>query len=134
MTKKGNASRNLDLIREILMRLETLSYPPNSKINIDVGECMELEFTDTGPDIIFHQLKILIDGGFINASSTGGGILFSSISWKGHEYLDSVRNPETWSKTKEIAKGAGGAGLEVVWEIAKSVVKKEAGRLLGYPL
>ena len=42
---------------------------------------------------------------------------------RGHDYLDSVRNPEIWKKTKRtVGKVGGGAALEVVKDIASRIM------------
>ena len=42
-----------------------------------------------------------------------------------HDFLDSVRDPETWAKTKKAAAGAGGFTVELLRDLAKGFVKKQ---------
>jgi hypothetical protein len=53
----------------------------------------------------------------------------------GHEFLDLVRNPEVWRRTKAGATKAGGTGVEFLWELAKAygrqVLKERTGIDLG---
>jgi Hypothetical protein (DUF2513) len=134
LTNIIDSSRNLDLIREILLKLEVMSFPVKSKLRIDVENNPDLKFDGFDQQQVWRHLSLLIDGGFISGTSNGEGILYSGITWKGHEYLHAVRNPETWKKTKEVALKVGGYGVEFVWEIAKTIVKNQAGKLLELPL
>jgi hypothetical protein len=55
------------------------------------------------------------------------------MTWLGHEFLDSVRDPDIWRKTKEGASVAGSIGFEIVLEIAKGWARQKAQNI-GIPL
>jgi hypothetical protein len=48
---------------------------------------------------------------------------FGGLRWRGHEFLDDVRNPEAWADTMGKVEKYGGAGLEVAWELAKAYMR-----------
>jgi len=50
------------------------------------------------------------------------------ITNAGHDYLDSIRDPEVWRKTKQAAAKAGGFTLDVLSDVAKSII---SGALIG---
>jgi hypothetical protein len=74
----------------------------------------------------FH-IGLLEQAGFIRvpARVVGGEAYVSGLTWEGCEFLDAVRDPEVWKKTKDTAAKAGGAGVAFMWEIAKAIVKAE---------
>ena len=47
------------------------------------------------------------------------------MTWKGYEYLDTIRDPEIWSKTKDGARRAGGFSMEIFAALAKGLIKKK---------
>jgi hypothetical protein len=49
-------------------------------------------------------------------------------------FLDSVRNQDVWSKTKEAALAAGGFTIKLLADIAKTVLKKQIEDHTGYDL
>ena len=53
------------------------------------------------------------------------GIGFRCLTPAGHDFLDSVRDPETWAKTKKAAVGAGGFTLDLLKDLAKGFLKKQ---------
>ncbi|MDP4026262.1 DUF2513 domain-containing protein [Methylobacterium sp. NEAU 140] len=53
------------------------------------------------------------------------------LTWRGHEFLDTIRDDEVWAQTKQTAKGAGTGAIEFVWGIAKEVAKAEIKRRTG---
>jgi hypothetical protein len=53
------------------------------------------------------------------------GIGFRCLNPAGHDFLDSVRDPETWAKTKKTAAKAGGFTLDLLKDIAKGLIKKK---------
>lgn len=60
--------------------------------------------------------------------------LVFSLSWSGHEYLDAIRDPDVWKKTKEGARRVGSAGLDLLVEIAKSIVRSKVREVTGLEL
>lgn len=43
----------------------------------------------------------------------------------GHEFLESVRDPEVWKKTKNGAKKIGSFGIDLLSALAKDLIKKK---------
>jgi len=130
--------RDMDLIRELLLKLEALDIPPG------VGRLIspyapELAIENATPDDIKHHLHMLVSGDLV---VTGGSIQFLSdgslsfrqLSWAGRDFLDSVRSPEVWANTKKGAVAAGGFTVEILKELAKGLVKKQIEEFTGVKL
>jgi hypothetical protein len=95
----------------------------------------------------FH-MAILDDQGFIQQDNGDPGfgltksmdgfsswsILPLRLTASGHDFLDTVQNPEVWSKTKAAAKKIGGVGFDLFLQIAKAEAKRFALEKLGLPL
>lgn len=56
------------------------------------------------------------------------------ITSRGHDFLDSVRDPAIWAKTKDGAKAAGGFTLELLGALAKGFLKKQIQDRTGVEL
>jgi len=117
--------RDLDLLREQLLQIEAL--------DLGDGDDLELDQKAT-PDRVFREhLRLLKEAGFIEAlevpdtEDASTHYLPTRLTFEGHEYLDAVRDPEVWKKTKSIVGTAGGAGIAFVWEIAKTETKRRLG-------
>ena len=82
--------RDMDLVRQLLLRVEEGQGPSMSEL-LTKPEDMEL---------YGHHTRILIDAGFltgIDASSmTSLDWLDLQLTWKGHEFLDTLRDPTIW--------------------------------------
>ncbi len=57
--------------------------------------------------------------------------LHLQLTWQGHEFLESVRDPEVWARTMAGAKKVGNWGLEFVVDLAKAYAKHVAKERLG---
>ena len=57
------------------------------------------------------------------------GIMFRRLTWAGHDYLDAVRDPKIWHKTKEATDKVGSWTFEIVKELAKGYIKSELQKL-----
>lgn len=130
--------RDMDLVRQMLLALEA---GPGSVSGAD-----KLGIVGRERGELWHHLTILEDAGFVGRDTitvTRGSAFFGDVSerkggyrltWSGHEFLDSIRDPEVWRKTKEGASRMGGASVEFVWQIAKAYGRQKAKDLLGIDL
>jgi len=102
--------RNMDLVRMILMRLETSpsGWAPN-----------DLGIKSFPPEQIGYHAHIMMQEGLIegcdvtSSSSAGPEALPTSLTWKGHEFLDLARDQERWNRAKAIIAKTGGAPISV---------------------
>ncbi|MCU0819891.1 MAG: DUF2513 domain-containing protein [Beijerinckiaceae bacterium] len=118
--------RDMDLVRLILLNLE--------KENTASGLIDALQFKEYSPDQIVEHVNLLRDAGFIKSSEFSTGIFMievEGIAWNGYEFLDSIRDDATWSKTKEIANKCGGFTLDLLGEIAKGLIKTQVKKHTG---
>lgn len=137
--------RDMDMIREILLVLEAQGgYAPQDQflmpgydIHHDQADAWNFDY----------QLKILLDGGLIFAeyskykdkevsAARDDDVIVKSrnfyvsvepigLTWKGHEFLDNIRDPAIWRETKDGAKKLGGFSIELLGALAKGLVKKK---------
>lgn len=124
--------RDMDLIRELLLEIEEnqtasdFSYEINANSNFDANT-------------VYQHLKLLRDGGMIDGEDSlshdrSSKIIVLGITWSGHNFIDSVRDPEIWRRTKEGALAAGGFTVELLTELAKGYVKKILSEKTEVPL
>ncbi|TQS71141.1 DUF2513 domain-containing protein [Ornithinibacillus gellani] len=113
--------RDLELVRNLLLLIE------------ENDDCNELDIPqEWNQKVIFYHLKILDQAGFVNNNTKTAGnkifFLHASLTWKGHEFLDSIRNNHIWNKTKKGIKEKGlelgNVPLEIIKEYAKLQLKK----------
>lgn len=103
--------RDMDIIREILLRLEQHDY-------ID-----EIE-GHSAKEIAYH-VSLLEGAGLVTQDIYSNLFLNGSmldgirITWAGHEFLDSSRNASVWKKAKDIAIEKTGA---LSFEVLKTVL------------
>jgi hypothetical protein len=89
---------DINLVREILLRLEPLSANYDEPIPLTVGD-PPLDIPDyTNKQIVYH-IRIMTDGGLINHTGLTGpdGIRiarFLGLSWNGHEFWTMFAIPK----------------------------------------
>jgi hypothetical protein len=128
--------RDMDLVRELLLRIEAI----NLRTGKPVPQMVPLENL-IGPnehrDSIAYHVRLLIDAGFVKGPTA---FLASEIpavtgmTWSGHDFLDSIRDPEIWRRTKEAAKEAGGSTVEILRDIAVGLIKTQIKKHTGVEL
>jgi Hypothetical protein (DUF2513) len=52
----------------------------------------------------------------------------------GHDFLDSIRDPEIWRKTKEGAEAAKGFSFDLLKALAKGLIKTQLEQRTGVKL
>jgi Hypothetical protein (DUF2513) len=129
--------RDLNLVREILLRLEPLSANPDQPVPLDIGK-PPLDIPDYTDEQIVYHIRIMEDGGLVSYSSgitmpglgpQGPGDVrfrlprFNGLRWQGHEFLDDVRDPKTWEATQKKFSKVGDVSLQVALEIARAYLR-----------
>nr|WP_246799190.1 DUF2513 domain-containing protein [Rhizobium leguminosarum] len=82
-----------------------------------------------------YHLNLLQESGQVEFRKTGGGgWLVERITWFGHDFLDSVRDPEIWDRTKAGAIKASGFTVELLKDLAKGFIRKQIEERTGISL
>lgn len=125
--------RDMDLIRELLLKLEAFPLGP-AAVFIIQPTSPEIAVPEYDPAMIHYNLDLLYQAGFLNNranSRPGMGFAYTGLSWKGHEFLDSIRDPAIWRATKDGAAKAGGFSVELLGALAKGLIKTQVEKHTG---
>ncbi|MBX7106747.1 MAG: DUF2513 domain-containing protein [Gemmataceae bacterium] len=122
--------RNMDLVRTILMRMEGNSsgWAPN-----------DLGIKGFSPGEVGYHCHIMMQEGLIEGTDTtaklsvGPEAMPSSLTWKGHEFLDLARDQERWNRAKALIAKVGSAPISVwtkvlndlLWKSVEAVAAKQ---------
>ncbi|PKM29731.1 MAG: hypothetical protein CVV07_08505 [Gammaproteobacteria bacterium HGW-Gammaproteobacteria-11] len=125
--------RDMDLLREILLKLEGMSQQANSILTFKAGDLGIEGFTD---DQVIYHFRLLADEGYIDQGGRPplSGLMFRQLTWKGHDFADSVRDSEIWRKARGGALAAGGWTLDLIKDLAKGYVRKKLSDTTGIEL
>lgn len=127
--------RDMDLIRELLLRLEAFPMERGAVVFISPDD-EDIAVEGYNGDQIDYHLSLIREAGLVENVDANpiDGIAFRRLSWQGHDYLDSIRDPEVWAKTKKGALAAGGFTFELVKDLARGFLKKQIEERTGIPL
>lgn len=80
-------------------------------------------------DQIGYHLDLIVKAGLTarSVSHPAIGFMFKEPSWAGHDFLDSIRNPNVWSKTKQVVSAAGGFP-STSWYLRQNRISKSRSR------
>ena len=113
--------RSWDTIREILLEIEKLE--PNQELSLG-------DFDSERAFEISYHIQLLEQVGLINVtisrtlSRNAKNFSARSLTWSGHEFLDSIRVKDTWSKIKGIISEKGGVmTFDVIKAVATGLIK-----------
>lgn len=119
-----------DLVREILLAIEDSSGDPRDWLDIEIPGKSQLE--------VAYHIRVLAEAGFIEAHNLSSQQIYdwraTRLTFQGHEFLDTVRSPEIWRKTKEGVSKVGGAGIELLFAVGKAYAKQQLQEKLGIHL
>jgi hypothetical protein len=62
------------------------------------------------------------------------GITFSRLTWAGHDFVDAVRDPDIWRKTKNGVEATGSFTFEILRDLAKGFIKTKIKEHTGVEL
>lgn len=121
--------RDMDLIREQLLQIERLDAGTEEDLPLDMGP---LE-----PAIFHGHLRLLKEGGLINAHEVPDDEEYFThylplrLTWAGHDFLDTIRDPEVWARTKKGANAVKSWSVDTLKEIGKGLIKKQIEEYTG---
>lgn len=121
--------RNMDLVRMILVRMER---KPSGSLAEQLG------IMGYPPEEVGYHAHIMMQEGLIEGfdvtsrESTHPEALPLNLTWKGHEFLDLVRDQERWNRAKAIVSKVGSAPISVwskvlsdlLWRSVETVTSK----------
>ena len=125
--------RDMELIRELLFRLEAYPLGMGDAVTI-TPESPAMAVPDYDAVQINYHMDLIHEAGFINDGNCSQpmlGFIFCGLTWKGHEFVDTLRSPEIWRKTKEGASKLGSVGFDVILSMGKAYAKQFAQEKLG---
>jgi len=118
--------RDMELVRKILLYLEEDDEPSKWKT---------ITIKGYGANNISHHLKILYEAGLIEAKNISTKDIniwqAKSLTWDGHELLDSIKNHTVWNRTKEGIKEKGFELGNIPIDILKEYAKIQFKQLFG---
>lgn len=134
-TLEEAVKRDMDLIRDLMLEIEAFEG------NAYRREYWPLkpQFKDLNGSLLEYNLLLLLDAGFVSASRrpdpAGTPIdIIHGLTWQGCEFLETIRDPEIWRKTKEGAGKVGSASVSFLFDMGKAYARMKAKDLLGLDL
>lgn len=87
-------------------------------------------------ELLEYHLTLLYNAGLITIQAKLSGAVWQigQITWAGHDFLDTIREPAIWRETKAGAKQAGGFSLDLLTALAKELIKKKIEQRTGVEL
>lgn len=120
--------RDMDLVRSLLLEIEEKHVGSGRQVDL-VGD------EGRSRDEVVEHLFMLAEAGFIEARDASHmqarDIVVLRMTWQGHEFLESVRDPRIWARTKEGANRIGSLSLEVLVDLAKGIARAKAAEFLA---
>jgi hypothetical protein len=124
--------RDMDLIRDLLFRLE--SWPMERGDVVAVSPDAIATEGHSAHEIEYH-LNLLKEARLVDfPTEWEAGFYFRALTWEGHDFLDSIRDPKVWAKTKSGAEAAGGFTVDLLKDLAKGLIKKQIEEYTGVKL
>jgi hypothetical protein len=115
--------RDMDLVRKILLEVETLPY--------NKGEWSSIEIEGYSNKEISYHIKIMTQAGLLDANNLSVDDIdwfVCGLTWEGHEFLDSSREESIWKKAKTVVLEKCG---NISFELLKSVLLQLAKQNLS---
>jgi len=129
--------RDMDLIRELLLKLEALPVPLTELKVLD-GNAAAVQVDGYTTEQIDYHLLLLEQAGFIHGGGMenfgmrfGPGIGFQSLTWAGHDFIDAMRSPDVWDRTRRAASAAGGFTVDLLVSAAKGYLEARIKGFIG---
>ncbi len=117
---------NQDCIRDLMLYLEdNLEYKDEIIIN-------RLNLEPYSKNELLYTADKLIEAGYLNSRlgwnmQSSHIVTVNSISYNGHQFLDTIRDSDIWKSTKDKASKIASVSLPIIQELALSFIKLKLG-------
>jgi Hypothetical protein (DUF2513) len=127
--------RDLGLVRELLQRLEVLPMGMYDAVTIG-PDSPKIAVDGYNEEDIAYHLSPLQERGLVEVPDGQPmiGIVFTRLTWEGHDFLDAVRDSEIWKKTKQGADAVGSFSFDLVKQLAAGFIKTKIEEHTGVKL
>lgn len=116
--------RDMDLVRDLLLAIdEDPKY--DGKHRLMSNDPSDFGISGYSTEVVGYHLDLLLEAGLIAGQAGTRMPIISKVTWDGHDFLDTIRDPDVWANTKEGAKKAGGFTLDLLRDLAKGLIKKK---------
>lgn len=119
-----------ECVRSILLTIEE-KHQYGKVLRLE--EILQSErLSDFDEDEIKYVLIKLADAEYISGTPTYGSNQLvdfdcNVLTWSGHQFLDTIRDPEVWKKTKRIASKLTSVSITMLSSIGSQVLTKLLG-------
>lgn len=113
---------NMDIVRSLLLQIEE---------DTTLDHTILFEKSEINSDTFYALLK-LKEAGYINSIDTNawGGIVqveVKSLTYEGHKFLDTIRDPKIYRQAKEKVKSLSSVSLEIFSKVAVQLLTNQLG-------
>jgi hypothetical protein len=126
--------RDMELVRDLLFKIGAADNPPKLSTLVQGRGADDSAFALAA----YHMQMLVEEVGFVRGikahSSSGKEWLNLELTWKGQDFLESIRDPTVWENTKAGAKKLGGVSFDIFVSLAKEYLKAEAKKRLNLDL
>lgn len=135
---------NHDCVRDVLLFVEEEQRPGiflhlNDFISIqDKNTSTKKHLSLYDAETIKYTLMKLHETGYLkdNPSIISGRLVEYStgaLTWEGHKFLDTIRDPKIWKTTKTVASHLESVSITLISNIASSVLENYIQRFIPKP-
>lgn len=117
--------RDLNLLRRILLAIEESVDDEPASIKLPTSEYDDVH--------IAYHVRLLTEGGLIHAIKARSfdatrSWIPHSLTWKGHNFLNAVRDDSIWREIKTQVKNNGAdLPVEIIYELALREIRQRIG-------
>ncbi|MBX3381401.1 MAG: DUF2513 domain-containing protein [Phycisphaeraceae bacterium] len=124
-------NRDLGLVRKLMLWFER-SLNPGGTLPILEGALPPDRFDEeTDFPIVYEHVRLMTEAGLIESDAVHHqpeNIHVMRITWAGHEFLASVKDPGVWAKVKpQIASVGGAVAIQMVTALGMHYMRQTFG-------
>lgn len=114
-----------DCVRDLLLAIEELAQVNRTASLEDYFENSNLKEKSYSEEELMYTASRLKEAGFIHAQPNRDFSYYfvSTLTYDGHVFLDTIRDPKVWAKTKEVTSKLASVSIPLMAEIGSKYLK-----------
>lgn len=118
-----------DFVRKVLLKIESCNNPGGLGTQ-DLKSLMN--DNDKSFNELAYTIQILVEGDLVSSKVSWANnrptyIHPVNLTFKGHEYLDNIRDNKIWTETKKATSKLASVSIDIMSQVATNLISRSLG-------
>ncbi len=113
-----------DCVRDVMLFIEDNLIDGDAMFTTDISK----KLSKYSQEDIDYTCKKLTEANYLHTTKyVYGGLIVSSMTYSGHQFLDTIRDNKIWSETKSKVSKLASVSIPIIQQVASQIISVKLG-------